>query len=298
MPVQGAARRSTSTTSAARSCSRRSPSCPSTTRPGSSAQILDHRAAEIVAAANPTTLIELGSGAAAKTRCLLDAMRGRRHARDLRPGRHLRGDHAAGRRRAGRRVRGHPRARRGLRLRDPSRAGPARGGRPDRLPRRHDRQLPPGPAALVPGPDRDPDVPRRPLPARHRPGQGHRGARGRLQRLGRRHRRVQQERPSRPQPRARRRLRPRAVRARRLLRRRERVDRHPPALARRAVHRPAGARHAHPLRPQRGDADRDLDQVHARAARGQLRRRRARAGRVVDRPGRALRAQPRAARVL
>ena len=46
-----------------------------------------------------------------------------------------------------------------------------------------------------------------------------------------------------------RRLRPRAVRARRLLRRRERVDRHPPALARRAVHRPADARHAHPLRP-------------------------------------------------
>ena len=37
--------------------------------------ILDHRAAEIVAAASPTTLIELGSGAAAKTRSLLDAMR-------------------------------------------------------------------------------------------------------------------------------------------------------------------------------------------------------------------------------
>ena len=37
--------------------------------------ILDHRAGEIVAAAGPTTLIELGSGAAAKTRCLLDAMR-------------------------------------------------------------------------------------------------------------------------------------------------------------------------------------------------------------------------------
>jgi L-histidine Nalpha-methyltransferase len=36
--------------------------------------ILDARAAEIVAAAEPTTLIELGSGAAAKTRCLLDAM--------------------------------------------------------------------------------------------------------------------------------------------------------------------------------------------------------------------------------
>ena len=37
--------------------------------------ILDARSAEIVAAANPSTLIELGSGSAAKTRSLLDAMR-------------------------------------------------------------------------------------------------------------------------------------------------------------------------------------------------------------------------------
>jgi L-histidine N-alpha-methyltransferase len=37
--------------------------------------ILDTRAGEIVAAAEPTTLIELGSGAASKTRALLDAMR-------------------------------------------------------------------------------------------------------------------------------------------------------------------------------------------------------------------------------
>ncbi len=37
--------------------------------------ILADEAAAIVAAAQPTTLIELGSGAAAKTRCLLDAMR-------------------------------------------------------------------------------------------------------------------------------------------------------------------------------------------------------------------------------
>jgi L-histidine Nalpha-methyltransferase len=37
--------------------------------------ILDARAGEIVAAAEPTTLIELGSGAASKTRALLDAMR-------------------------------------------------------------------------------------------------------------------------------------------------------------------------------------------------------------------------------
>ncbi|MQA73327.1 MAG: L-histidine N(alpha)-methyltransferase [Solirubrobacterales bacterium] len=36
--------------------------------------ILDAEAVEIVAAARPTTLIELGSGAAAKTRCLLEAM--------------------------------------------------------------------------------------------------------------------------------------------------------------------------------------------------------------------------------
>jgi L-histidine Nalpha-methyltransferase len=37
--------------------------------------ILADRAGDIVAAADPTTLIELGSGAASKTRCLLDAMR-------------------------------------------------------------------------------------------------------------------------------------------------------------------------------------------------------------------------------
>jgi L-histidine N-alpha-methyltransferase len=36
--------------------------------------ILDARADEIVAAASPTTLIELGSGSAAKTRCLLESM--------------------------------------------------------------------------------------------------------------------------------------------------------------------------------------------------------------------------------
>jgi L-histidine Nalpha-methyltransferase len=36
--------------------------------------ILDERAGEIVGAASPTTLIELGSGAASKTRVLLDAM--------------------------------------------------------------------------------------------------------------------------------------------------------------------------------------------------------------------------------
>jgi L-histidine N-alpha-methyltransferase len=38
-------------------------------------EILDTKASEIIAAASPTTLIELGSGAAAKSRVLLDAMR-------------------------------------------------------------------------------------------------------------------------------------------------------------------------------------------------------------------------------
>jgi L-histidine N-alpha-methyltransferase len=38
-------------------------------------EILDTKASEIVAAASPTTLIELGSGAATKSRVLLDAMR-------------------------------------------------------------------------------------------------------------------------------------------------------------------------------------------------------------------------------
>ena len=37
--------------------------------------ILDRHGEEIVAAAEPSTLMELGSGSAAKTRCLLDAMR-------------------------------------------------------------------------------------------------------------------------------------------------------------------------------------------------------------------------------
>jgi L-histidine Nalpha-methyltransferase len=38
--------------------------------------ILERRAGEIVETASPSTLIELGSGSAAKTRCLLDAMHG------------------------------------------------------------------------------------------------------------------------------------------------------------------------------------------------------------------------------
>ena len=57
-------------------------------------EILADRSAEIVAAAGePGTLVELGSGSAAKTRHLLSAMRDAGCLRHLRPGRHLRGDH-------------------------------------------------------------------------------------------------------------------------------------------------------------------------------------------------------------
>ena len=53
----------------------RSPSCPSTTPPARERAILERDAAGICATAgNPTTLIELGSGSASKTRVLLDAM--------------------------------------------------------------------------------------------------------------------------------------------------------------------------------------------------------------------------------
>ena len=57
----------------------------------------------------------------------------------------------------------------------------------------------------------------------------------------------------------------------------------------------ARSRHARALRAQRGDADRDLDEVHPRADRVELRRRRARADRLVDRQRGPLRAQPGAA---
>ena len=57
-------------------------------------EILAERSAEILAAAGgPGTLVELGSGSAAKTRHLLERDARRRLPRDLRPGRHLRGDH-------------------------------------------------------------------------------------------------------------------------------------------------------------------------------------------------------------
>ena len=89
---------------------------------------------------------------------------------------------------------------------------------------------------------------------------------------------------SRAQPRARRRLRPRALRARRGLGRRGRVDRdaaagHAPTTVHGRRPRPAPCDFA----AGRGDAHRDLGEVPPRRRRGGADRRRLRAGAVVDR---------------
>ncbi len=258
--------------------------------------ILDARAAEIVAAANPATLIELGSGSAAKTRSLLDAMRDAGTLETYVP---VDISEEITRRTAETLVGEYD----GLRVHGVICDYETH---LERVPREEGAII----AFLGGTIGNFRPAPRRSFLARiatlmypgdrfllgHRPRQGPRPARGRLRRLGRGDLRVQQERAQRPQPRARRQLRPRRVRARRLLGRRQLLDRHPPALAGRAVHRPDRARYAGPLRPQRGDADRDLDQVHARAAGGGLRGRRSRDDRALDRPRRPLRPQPRAGR--
>ena len=92
----------------------------------------------------------------------------------------------------------------------------------------------PASAPRVPGPDRGPARPRRPPPARHRPGQGAaRGWRPPTTIAAGVTAEFNKNVLAGPEPRARRRLRPRRLRARRPLRRRERADGHPPALARR-----------------------------------------------------------------
>ena len=80
-------RRSTSTTRAAPSCSTASASCPSTTRRAPSARSSSARAEEIAELTGAVELVELGSGTAAKTRVLLDALHAAGTLRALRPGR-------------------------------------------------------------------------------------------------------------------------------------------------------------------------------------------------------------------
>ena len=86
-------------------------------------------------------------------------------------------------------------------------------------------------AALPRRPRRDARARRR-APARHRPREGRRPSRRRVRRRRRRDRRVQPQRPARAQPRARRRLRTGAFHHVAVLRRRRRVDRDAPAVAR------------------------------------------------------------------
>ena len=193
----------------------------------------------------------------------------RRVAAHLRPGRHLRGDHAPDRRGADRGVPRPPGPRRDLRLRDRPRAAAGLGAAPDdRLPRRHDRQLRParGGCAFL-GRIASHARLRRHAAAGHRPGQGS-GARSR---------------PPTTTPPA---LRPASTRTCSTVLNREldadfdldafehyafydadeeRIDIRLRSLGRPAGHRPR-ARHRGPVRRRRGDADRALLQVHARAA--------------------------------
>ncbi len=86
-PLQGAAAEALLRRARRRSCSTRSASCRSTTRRAPSARSSRTRADELAATTGAVELVELGSGTAAKTRVLLDALHGRRHADALRAGR-------------------------------------------------------------------------------------------------------------------------------------------------------------------------------------------------------------------
>ena len=105
-------------------------------------EILREHSAEICAAAsNPVSLIELGSGSAAKTRVFLDAMRDVACLRTYCPvdiSEEITRDTALADRRG---VPGGQRSGPRLRLRARPRAASGRGPPRDRLPRRHDRQL-------------------------------------------------------------------------------------------------------------------------------------------------------------
>ena len=84
-PIRSRCRPSGSTTHAAANSSRRSPDFPSTTRPAPSELLLERVVGEIAAAANAEVLVELGSGSAAKTRLLLDALTAQEAAENLCP---------------------------------------------------------------------------------------------------------------------------------------------------------------------------------------------------------------------
>ena len=237
--------------------------------------ILTERAGEIVAATGMAELVELGSGTADQdARAARRRHRGRDAASATCPFDVAERSCATPSTELAGALPGPGAARDRRRLRAPPRRDPAaRAGLPARarLPRRHDRQLPARLAPALPARARRPPRPRRPAAARHRPRQGPRRARGRLRRRGRRHRRVQPQRADDHQPRARRRLPGRALRARRLLRPRAALDRDAPACAPRVRRDDPGDRPRGVVLPRRGDPHGDLDQVHAAAAGERLR---------------------------
>ena len=114
------------------------------------------RAATIADATGADTLVELGSGTSEKTRLLLDALAGRRHAAALRRRSTSARRRSATRPQPSRTSTTARRPRRRRRLRAPPRHDPRRRAATRRVPRRHDRQ----PRAR--GPRR---VPRRASPA-------------------------------------------------------------------------------------------------------------------------------------
>ena len=193
--------------------------------------ILELHSPAIAAAADACNLIELGSGSASKTRVLLDAMRDAGCLETYVP---VDISEEITRATAESLVDEYP----GLRVHGvvcdferhlellPRRAPP------DRLPRGHDRQLRSRGRAPGSWPGSQPLLgPRRPPPARHRPGQGparleaaYDDAQGVTAEFNKNVLHVLNRE-------LRRRLRPRRLRAPRLLRRRQRLGRHPPALA-------------------------------------------------------------------
>ena len=197
--------------------------------------ILQETAAELAAITGAAELVELGSGTAAKTRVLLDALHGagtleryvpvdvtERMVRDC--ARELTDEYP------GLRVHGVI----GDFERHLDRV-PAAGRSAHRgVPRRHDRQLPARQPPALPARDRPPARPRGPPADGRRPRQGRGGAPGRLRRRTGRHGGVQPQPAARAQPRAARRLRPRGLRPRGAVRPRARVDRDAPARAPRA----------------------------------------------------------------
>ena len=194
--------------------------------------ILERSADEIAEVTGAVELVELGSGTAAKTRVLLDALHAAGTLRRYVP---LDVTESMVRDCARELTREYP----GLRVhgvigdfeRHLDRVPPAEGPRIVAFLGGTIGNFPPGQPPALPASDRTSARPRGPPADGDRSGQGPERAGGRLRRRRRRHRRVQPQRAAGAQPRAGRRLRPLRLRARGAVRPRARVDRDAPARA-------------------------------------------------------------------